>query len=74
MSNDDNHQSSYNRLIDYTDQVSGGLFHLYQIVTKNYPEPEHIDTILRLMNIVNTDLKNTIQNIRSSNGVSKNME
>lgn len=60
------HQKS--RLIDYRDQISGGLFQIHRILTTYFPDSD-ISTIIKIQNVVEDELKNVINSIQENNGV-----
>lgn len=60
------HQKS--RLIDYRDQISGGLFQIHRILTTYFPDSD-ISTIIKIQNVVEDELKNVINSIQDNNGV-----
>lgn len=60
------HQKS--RILDYRDQISGGLFQIHRILTTYFPDAD-IATVIRIQNIVDNDLKDVIDSIQDVNGV-----
>jgi hypothetical protein len=60
------HQKS--RIIDYRDQITGGLFQIHRILTTYFPDSD-ITTVIRIQNIVDNDLKDIIDSIQDVNGV-----
>lgn len=60
------HQKS--RLIDYRDQISGGLFQIHRILTTYFPDSD-ISTIIKIQNIVDDELQTIIDSIQDSHGV-----
>jgi hypothetical protein len=60
------HQKS--RVEDYRNQISGGLFQLYRILTTYFPDTD-ISVIIKMQNIVDNELVTLIDNISDHNGV-----
>lgn len=60
------HQKS--RLIDYRDQISGGLFQIHRILTTYFPDSD-ISTIIKIQNVVEDELQHVINSIQENNGV-----
>lgn len=60
------HQKS--RLIDYRDQISGGLFQMHRILTTYFPDAD-VSVIIKIQNIVENELQTTINSAQDQNGI-----
>ena len=50
------------QLIDYRDQVSGGLFQLHKLITTYFPDCD-VSSIIKMQNIIDNEAQNIFDTI-----------
>jgi hypothetical protein len=56
------------RLIDYIDQISGGLFQIHRILTTYFPDAD-VSAVIKIQNIMENELQTTINSVQDHNGI-----
>ncbi len=51
-----------NKIIDYRDQVRGGLFQLHKLITTYFPDCD-ISSIIKMQNIIDNEAQNIFDTI-----------